>query len=162
MDGYRITDDRIFDAEREEAMKLQEVMTRNVECIPPQTSLTQAAQKMNALDVGSLPVCDNDRLTGIITDRDIAIRAVAEGRDPNQTTARECMTSQLIYCFEDEDVSEAARIMEVRQIRRLPVLSRNKRLVGMVSLGDIATRVQDDRLSGEVLEKVSEPAIAHA
>jgi CBS domain-containing protein len=137
-------------------------MTRTVECIPPEASLKDAAIRMRALDVGSLPVCENDKLIGIVTDRDIATRGVADGCDPQRTSVRNCMTGELSYCFEDEDIAAAARMMEEKQIRRLPVLSRSKRLVGIVSLGDVATRVHDDRLSGEVLEKVSEPAMAQA
>jgi CBS domain-containing protein len=142
-------------------MQLKDVMTHNVECIAPDASLKEAALQMKALDFGSLPVCDQDRLIGMITDRDIAVRAVAVGMDPNQARVRECMTDQLIYCFEDEDVSDAAQIMEDNQIRRLPILSHDKKLVGIISLGDLATRVRDDELSGEVLERVSEPVLQH-
>lgn len=142
-------------------MQLKDVMTHEVECISPEAFLKEAGEKMRALDVGALPVCSNDRLVGMITDRDIACRAVAGGMDPREARVRDCMSDQLIYCFEDEDVSEAARIMEERQIRRLPILNRSKRLVGIVSLGDLATRVRSYELSGEVLERVSEPALQH-
>lgn len=118
--------------------------------------------RMKSCDFGALPVCSNDRLIGMITDRDIAVRAVADGRDPNYTQVDGTMSEQLVYCFEDQDVSEAAKLMEENQIRRLPILDRNKRLVGIISLGDIATRVHDEQLCGEVLERVSEPLQQHS
>jgi CBS domain-containing protein len=118
---------------------------------------------MRDLDVGSLPVCgDQDRLVGMITDRDIVIRAVADGSDPNTTLVRDAMSPEIVCCFEDDEVAEAVHRMEERQIRRLPVLNHDKRLVGIVSLGDVAVRCRDDRLSGEALHHVSEPpATAH-
>ena len=142
-------------------MRVSEVMTRGVECTRPTDSIAHAAERMRDLDVGSLPVCgDGDRLEGMITDRDITIRAVSSGRDPQQTRVRDVMTPNLVYCFDDQDVTEAAEMMEEHQIRRLPVLSRDKRLVGIMSLGDLAVRTGDDELSGEALEQVSEPARA--
>ncbi|HEX2973205.1 MAG TPA: CBS domain-containing protein [Tepidisphaeraceae bacterium] len=132
-------------------------MTRNLEEITPDTTLKDAAQKMKSRDVGALPVCQADKIVGIVTDRDITVRAVAEGRDPQQTSVAEAMTPDLIYCFEDEDVQKAAKLMEERQIRRLLVLDHNQRAVGIVSLGDLAIRGQDNRLSGEVVERISEP-----
>jgi CBS domain-containing protein len=143
-------------------MQLKDVMTRNVEDIPPQASLKEAAEKMRSLDVGALPVCENDKLVGMITDRDIAVRAVAEGQDPNRAKVRDAMTNQMFYCYEDEDVQKAAKLMEEKQIRRLPVFDRSQRVCGIVSLGDIATRTHDEHLSAEVLEQVSEPKIPHA
>jgi CBS domain-containing protein len=109
-------------------------------------------------DVGALPVCDGERLIGMLTDRDIAIRAVAEGRDPRSTRARDVITEKVRYVFEDQDVQEAARMMEEAQIRRLPVLNRDKKLVGVLSLGDLAVRFHDEDLSGEALEQISQPA----
>jgi CBS domain-containing protein len=141
-------------------MQLKDVMTRDIQDISTDSTLKNAAETMRALDVGALPVCENNKLAGMITDRDIAIRAVAEGRDPNRTSVRDAMSGPLIYCFEDEDVSKAIALMEEKQIRRLPVLDKNHRLCGIVSLGDLATRVRDDRISGEVLERVSEPSAA--
>ena len=143
-------------------MQLREVMTPHIEEITAQANLQEAAQKMKSLDVGSLPVCENDRIVGMLTDRDIAVRAVAEGRDPKQTRVRDAMTSGAIFCYEDDDIREAARIMEEKQIRRLPVFNRQGRAVGMVSLGDIATRIGDDHLSGDVLQQVSQPSQPHA
>jgi CBS domain-containing protein len=140
-------------------MKLKDIMTSKPECIRPDTTLQEAARKMRDLDVGPLPVCgDDDRLAGMITDRDITVRAVAEGKDPTTTRVREVMTQEIIYGFEDQDVEEAARIMKERQVRRLVVLNRDRRLVGIVSLGDLATESGDSQKSGEVLQDVSEPA----
>lgn len=135
-------------------------MTPHAECVSPDASLVDAAQRMRALDVGALPICDNDRLAGIVTDRDLAIRGVAEGRDPRTTPVRAVMSPHLAYIFDDQEVEEAARLMEVKQIRRLPVLSRAKRLVGIVSLGDIAVET-GIALSGEVLKEISQP-VHHA
>jgi CBS domain-containing protein len=114
---------------------------------------------MRDLDVGPLPVCgEDDRLAGMITDRDIAIRAVAEGRDPEKTLVRDIMTPKIVHCYKDQDVAEAAHVMEKKQLRRLVVLNRDKRLVGIVSLGDVAVENDDERLAGHTLEAVSEPA----
>jgi CBS domain-containing protein len=116
-------------------MQVKDIMTPGVECIRPDDTLQNAARKMRDLDVGPLPVCgDNDRLAGMITDRDIVVRAIADGKDPKATKVREAMTDEIIYCFEDQDVQEAARTMQERQVRRLVVLNRDKRLVGIVSL----------------------------
>jgi CBS domain-containing protein len=112
---------------------------------------------MRELNVGVIPVCENDRMTGIITDRDIVIQAIAEGRDPHEVKVRDVMSSPVAYCFEDEELQTVARLMEEKQIRRIPVLSREKRLVGIISLGDLAAKTSDDALSAEVLERVSEP-----
>jgi CBS domain-containing protein len=139
-------------------MRVSEVMTQGAECTRPDASVEEAARRMKTLDVGALPVCDNDRLIGMVTDRDITVRATAEACDPCATTVREVMTPDVVYCFDDDLIDDAVRMMEDQQIRRLPVLSRDKRLVGIVALGDIAVKTGDDRLSGEVLEQVSEPA----
>jgi CBS domain-containing protein len=138
-------------------MQLKDAMTHGTEVINPEATLQEAARKMQRLDVGPLPVCDGDRLVGMLTDRDITVRAVAEGCDPTTTTVREAMTPELLYCFEDQDVQEAARLMSQYQVRRLPILNRNKRLVGMVSLGDLAVNTGDQQQAGAVLEQVSEP-----
>jgi len=136
-------------------------MTTNVEVVRPDASLQEAAEKMMHLDVGPLPVCDGERLVGMLTDRDITVRATAQGRDPKTTQVQAVMTPDIIYCFEDQDVADAARLMEEHQIRRLVVLNRDKRLVGIVSLGDLALETDeaglDDAEVGEVLEQVSEP-----
>ena len=116
-------------------MQLRDVMTPKAEVIPPDATIGDAAKKMKELDVGALPVCDGDRLCGMITDRDIAIRAVAEGRD-SHSPVRDSMTQEPIYCFDDQEYEEAAALMRQHQIRRLPVVNREKGLVGVVSLAD--------------------------
>lgn len=138
--------------------RLKDVMTPGVEVIRPDATFDEAARKMKTLDVGVIPVCDGERLTGMLTDRDIVVRVVAEGRDPKRTAVSEAMTPQVASCFEDDDVEEAAMVMVEKQIRRLVVLNRDKRLVGIVSLGDLAVHTDNARLSGEVLEYVSEPS----
>jgi CBS domain-containing protein len=138
-------------------MQLHEIMTRDVETIRPESMLPEAARKMKELNVGSLPVCDNRRLVGIVTDRDITIRAVADGRNPQETQVQAAMTPELIYCYEDQDVREAAHIMETQQIRRLPIVDRQHQLVGIIALGDLAVDASR-KMSGEVLEQISEPA----
>jgi CBS domain-containing protein len=142
-------------------MHVKEIMTRGVECTRPEATLQETAEKMRDLDIGPMPVCgDNDRLLGMITDRDIAVRSVAEGQDPRNTRVKDIMTPHVVWCFEDQDVKEAARLMKENQVRRLLVLNRDKRLVGIVSLGDLAIETGDDKLAGSTLEAVSEPAIA--
>ena len=139
---------------------IREIMTPHTRCVPPETSLAEAARLMRELDVGSLPICDNDRLAGIVTDRDIAVRGVADERDPKQTPVRDVMTPGIVYVYDDEGVDQASHVMEEHQIRRLAVLNRGKRLVGIVSLGDIALR-GSAVLSGDALQAVSEPAETH-
>lgn len=138
-------------------MKVKAVMTRDIEKIAADNYIKDAASMMRSMDVGALPVCEDDRLIGIITDRDIAIRAVAEGLDPSACTVREAMSEDVWWCYEDDEVEDAAQLMEKQQVRRLPVFDANNRAVGIVSLGDLATRNGNDRLSGEVLQQVSEP-----
>ena len=138
-------------------MKVNEIITHDPEVIRPETALIEAAQKMKSMDIGMLPVCDGDRLVGVITDRDITVRGVAQGCDPKIARVQEVMTPEVIYCFDDEDVKDVAKKMEEKQVRRLPVLNREKRLVGIVSLGDLAVRTGKEKLAGEVLERVSEP-----
>jgi CBS domain-containing protein len=139
-------------------MQVKEVMTKGAECVGPDTTLQEAARKMRDLDVGPLPVCDNDRLAGMLTDRDIVVRAVAEGRDPRTAKVRDAMSEGISYCYEDDAVADAARLMREKQVRRLVVLNRDKRLVGIVSLGDLAVETGDERLAGKTLERVSQPA----
>jgi len=143
-------------------MKVNEIITRNPEVIHPETPLLAAAQKMNSLDIGMLPVCDGERLVGMITDRDITVRGVAQARDPQTTRVDQIMTPEIIYCFDDEDVKDVAKTMEEKQVRRLPVLNRDKRLVGIVSLGDLAVRTGEEKLAGEVLERISGPGHARS
>jgi CBS domain-containing protein len=139
-------------------MKIAEIMTPDPEIIRPDTVLKQAAETMKNLDVGLLPVCDGQRLVGMLSDRDITIRATAAGLDPAKTRADQVMTKDVFYCFEDKAVEEAVRVMEEKQIRRLPIVNRDKKLVGVVSLGDIAVRAGDPKLAGKAAKHVSEPA----
>ena len=139
-------------------MQVNELMTRNAQCIPPDATLQEAAQRMKDLDVGVLPVCDDDRVVGVVTDRDIVIRCVASGQDPNLEHVRDAMTPQVNYCFEDDDVVDVAELMSEKQVRRLLVLNRRKRLVGIVSLGDLAVENGTEDLAGHALEAISEPS----
>lgn len=137
-------------------MKVHEIMTAHARCVSPDNTLVEAAGLMREMDVGALPVCENDRLAGMLTDRDMTVRAIADGRDPNTTAVRDVMTPGIVYVFADQDVEEAARQMQEREIRRLPVLNREKRLVGIVSLGDIAMS-SNPAFSGITLREVSQP-----
>ena len=139
-------------------MKVNEIMTRNPVCMAPDATVRDAAGRMREMDVGSFPVCENERLVGVVTDRDIVVRSAAEGHDPNTDRVREVMTPKIVYCFEDEDVDEAAKLMRDHQIRRLPILSQDKMLVGIVALGDLAIDTSP-RLSGITLKSVSEPSV---
>lgn len=134
-------------------MKIAELMTPDVEVIRPDDTLHTAARMMADLDAGILPVGENDRLVGMITDRDITVRAVAEGRDPEKTTVRETMSDQVRYCFDDENPQEVAQKMGAWQVRRLPVLNRDKRLVGIVSLGDLVIGAEEP--AKEALKEIS-------
>jgi CBS domain-containing protein len=139
-------------------MQISDVMTSDVEVIRPDASIRDAAMRMRDLDVGSLPVCDGNKILGMISDRDITLRATAKGANPDQTRVEEVMTRNIVYCYEDQDVKEAGKVMGYNQIRRLPILNREKRLVGILSLGDISTDVKNDQLSGETLQEVSLPS----
>lgn len=135
-------------------MKVSEIMTANAQWVDPEMSVQDVAEKMRAQDIGSLPIGENDRLIGMVTDRDIVCRAVAKGLDPAKTSAREVMSKTITYCFDDQEVDDAAHVMEQKHIRRLAVLNRKKRLVGILSLDDVAAHCSHD-LSGEVLAAVS-------
>ena len=143
-------------------MKIKDVMTSGVECVRPETTLQEAAAKMRSLNVGPLPVCEGDRPVGIVTDRDIVIRAIADGKDPRTARIADVMTKELVTVQETDDVKDAARLMKERQIRRVVVVSPDKKVVGIVSLGDIAVDTHDDKMSGDVLEKVSTDAVVPA
>jgi CBS domain-containing protein len=138
-------------------VRICDAMTRNVELTTPDASLQEAARRMRDSGVGILPVGENDRLRGVITDRDIAVRAVANALDPKGAVVRDAMTPQVIYCFEDQPISEAAQLMEKKAVRRLIVLSRRKRMVGIISLDDLAKVPGEERRVGEVLDRVAEP-----
>ena len=136
-------------------MRVSEAMTRQVQLVRPDQTIQDAARLMADTDSGALPVIDGDRLVGMITDRDIAIRAVAQGKGP-QAFVNEAMSPDVKYCFEDEDTDEVAHNMADLQVRRLPVVNREKRLVGILSLGDLATS-GGARPAGEALKGISEP-----
>ena len=136
-------------------MKVKDAMHTGVEWVSPDTVLPEVAKKMRDLDVGAIPVGEGDRLVGMVTDRDIACRGVAEGKDSSKLKARDVMTKGIIYCSEGEELDDALRIMEQKKIRRLPVLNGKKRMVGILSLGDIS-RAASHELTAEVVAAVSE------
>jgi CBS domain-containing protein len=137
--------------------RLREVMTEGAETISPDASVKEAAVKMEVLNIGPLVVCEGERILGIVTDRDITVRAVASGKDPNTTAVRDVMTAEVACGYTDQPISEAAELMKEREIRRLPVLDHDNRLVGIVSLGDVAVHGAEPSVAAEVLEKVSQP-----
>lgn len=130
-------------------MKIKEIMETSVKLVNPTTSLREAAELMRDCDCGYLPVGADDRLQGAVTDRDIVIRGIAEGRNAEQTSVQEVMTSTIMYCYEDEDIEQASEKMQSQQVRRLVVLNRDKRLRGVITLGDIARATNDKHLTGE-------------
>jgi CBS domain-containing protein len=138
-------------------MQVFEAMTPEVIRVAPETTLVNAARTMKAIDVGLLPVCVRDEVVGMLTDRDITVRSVAEGRDPRTTEVQEVMTPRVVFCNPEDDVREAAALMQLVQLRRLLVMNEQGRLVGIVSLSDIALTTGDEQLAGQTLEKVSEP-----
>ncbi|HWM44077.1 MAG TPA: CBS domain-containing protein [Burkholderiales bacterium] len=140
-------------------MRVSEAMTRDVRVANPGQSIREVAKIMGEIDAGSLPVGENDQLVGMITDRDIAIRAVARGKGPD-TAVRDVMSKEIKYCFEDEDLQHVAQNMGEIQVRRLPVVDRDKRLVGIVSLGDVAKN-EDTSTTGEATAGVSQPGGKH-
>lgn len=140
-------------------MKVQDIMTRDVCIADPNQTVREAAKKMAEVDVGLLPVGENDRLVGMISDRDIALRCVAAGKGPD-ATVRDIMTRDVKYCYEDQNVEDVASNMAEQQIRRLPVVDQDKRLVGIVSLADVAME-RDAALSGAALRGISQPGGSH-
>lgn len=138
-------------------MQLKDIMTKPVITVPPTASLVEAAKKMMEQDVGSIPVCDNQKLLGIITDRDITIRATAEGLNPDSTKVQDVMTQDVQTCSSGADVREACNLMEEKQIRRLVICDQNNAPIGIVSLGDLALSLREDK-AGEVLEEISKPS----
>lgn len=134
-------------------MRIRDVMTKDVEWAAPSMDLRKAAELMRDNDLGALPIGENDRLIGMVTDRDIVIRALPNGRDLDSMTVRDVMTDKVLYCYEDQDAEDVADNMGDNRVRRLPVLNRDKRLVGMVSLGDIA-RKGAKKDAGEALSEI--------
>jgi len=141
-------------------MRVSEAMTRDVKVANPNQSLHDVAKIMADDDVGSLPVGENDRLVGMITDRDIAIRAVAQGKSPDTTKVGEVMSQDVKYCFDDEDIADVALNMGDIQVHRLPVLNHDKRLVGIIALADIAN-IAGAELAGDAVQGISEPTRPH-
>lgn len=139
-------------------MQVFEAMTPDVVRVAPDVTLMEAARAMKDLDIGPLPVCEGDRLLGMVTDRDITVRATAEGRDPRETPVSDIMTMDVVCCHEADDIRSAAKLMQDAQLRRLLVVNDDGKLVGIVSLGDLILQTGDEKLAGRTLEKVSEPA----
>jgi CBS domain-containing protein len=142
------------------AMKVKEAMSTDVQLIDPDQTIRQAAQMMIEIDAGVLPVAENDRLVGMITDRDIAVRAVALGKS-SDTKVREIMSGEVLYCFDDEELTHISRNMSDMKVRRLPVVNRDKRLVGLISFSDVARHEQPTTV-GRLAAKVSEPGGKHS
>lgn len=136
-------------------MIARDIMSKKPEFLSPTTTLKQAANLMRTHDHGFIPVGENDRLIGAVTDRDITIRAAAEGWDPNKKTLRDVMTKGIQYCWDTDKLEDIAHKMEKLQIRRLVVLNKDKRMVGIISLGDIATKCKDAKLCSEIADAVS-------
>lgn len=118
--------------------KIKDVMSTNFKYMAPDSPISQVAQQMSDLDCGFMPLAENDKMVGMITDRDITIRAVAQGKNPQETKARDIMSPKTYYCYDDQDIEEVCNNMGEIQVRRLPVVNRDKRLVGIVSMGDLA------------------------
>lgn len=136
-------------------MEVREIMSSQVECIAPSDSIQSAAEKMKTLDVGFLPICNNDKLIGTLTDRDIVIRAIAQGKD-FKSDVKNVMTNDIFYCFDDEDIEACAKTMKEKEVRRMLVLNRSKRLVGVVSIGDLARAHKS--AAGDALKDISDAA----
>lgn len=137
-------------------MKARDIMTTNVECLAPDASLREVASRMKSLDVGFIPLCENDKLFGTVTDRDIVIRAIAEGRDVESTKARDVMSADVFYCFEDDSVETVAKKMQEKEVRRILILDKNKRLTGVISLGDISQA--KEKLAGQTTKDITNDA----
>lgn len=135
-------------------MKVKDAMHKGAEWVPPTTPVSELAKKMREKDIGSLPIGDNDKLIGMVTDRDIVVRGLANGKDVTKLTARDVMTADIVWCRDEEDLDDAIRIMESKKIRRLPVIDKNKRMVGMLSLGDVSNAGKSKH-AGELLSAVS-------
>jgi CBS domain-containing protein len=141
-------------------MKILEVMSRDVEVIEPGATLRQAAERLRARDVGALPVCEGERIRGMLTDRDIVVRGLARGLEPT-APVEQVMTREVAWCYDDDDVEDAAELMRDRQIRRILVLSRARELVGILSLGDLATDLHEEWLGGRAWAGTHEPTMPH-
>lgn len=139
-------------------MTCNEIMTTNPECCLPSDPVVKAAQLMKSEDVGPIPIVtdkDSRKLTGIITDRDLAIKVVAEGRDPNATSVQDVMSAHVVTCKESDDVKKVLKLMEDHQVRRIPVVDASDRLMGIIAQADVATRLGRDRATGKMVEEIS-------
>ena len=141
-------------------MEISKVMTRDVTFVRPNTQIPEIARRMRDEEIGSMPVSENDRLIGMVTDRDIVVRAVAEGLDVREATARDVMSPKILYCFEDATLETVLRNMGENQVRRLPVVNHDKRLVGVVSLGDLS-KAAEKAAAGGALKEISETPADH-
>jgi CBS domain-containing protein len=142
-------------------MQAKELMTQKVECISPETQIRDAAEKMKALDVGFLPVCESDRLVGAVTDRDIVLRVIAPGKSVKDCRARDVMTNDVFWCYEDQTADEVADYMAEKEIRRVLILNGDKRLVGVISIGDLA-KGGEEQITGEALKDIAAAPPAEA
>lgn len=137
---------------------IKEIMTRDVQVLPPSATVQQAAEQMRLLDIGSVPICDGEKLVGMITDRDIAVRVAADGRDPAKTKVSDIMSSQVVRCYDDASSEDVSSLMRERRVRRIPVVNRDEQLVGIVALGNVAMSSGDDETKARTLEGVSKNA----
>jgi CBS domain-containing protein len=136
--------------------RVRDLMTPDVEVLEPDDTVEEAAKKMRAFDVGSFPVCDDLRVVGVLTDRDVALRVTAEGRDPSATLVRDVMSRDVVCATEDQDLRDVAELMRHRRLRRLPIVDRRGRLVGLISVGRLA-KVREERTAGLILKGVVRP-----
>ena len=142
-------------------MLARDLMTRNVECLTPETTIALVARTMKLMDIGFVPICEGDRLIGTVTDRDIVLRGIADGQDMGNCTAREVMTSEVFWCYDDHTADEVASFMADQEIRRVLILDRSKRLVGVISIGDLAKRGEQEK-AGEAIGSIAEAPRANA
>jgi CBS domain-containing protein len=137
-------------------MIAKDIMTSNVDIIYPNTSITEAAKLMAKNDYGFLPVCDGKKLRGVITDRDIVVKVIAENKSPGESKAEEVMTDKVIYCYENDELEEISKLMKQEQIRRLVVLDNDKKLAGVISIGDIVTKNDEQEVNSDLIKDISE------
>jgi CBS domain-containing protein len=137
-------------------MKAKDIMTTAVKCISPDMRIQDAAKEMKTLDVGFLPVCESERLIGTLTDRDIALRVVGEGKNPQDCKARDVMTSDVYWCYDDQTADEVADFMAEKEVRRVLILNRNKRLAGVISIGDLSKARGEQEKAGKTLKEIAE------
>jgi len=141
-------------------MRIKDVMTDRVTTVKPDTRIADIARVMRDEDIGSVPVAEDDRLVGIVTDRDIVVRGLADGSALDSKSARDVMSPHILYCIDDQKVEDVLRNMGEQQVRRLPVVDADKRLVGVVSIGDLSTKARATK-TGEALKEISKPATTH-